>query len=320
MARRIPAHQRPKLGDWDGPIFGELGVLEVVDDQLRCHICGRLFRYLSAHIMGKHGVHPDEYRALFGLRASKSLMSPGLRETFRQSHIEMLSQHWDGAGLRTLTAEQRSANARSRRWSLQERRDEHNLEVRERNMALAQEGVGRARAAGRQWWRDAREIGALGRERFKELVADPEWKAEWAGKIKASKGGRTPITCIVCGTSFVSLTGRRTCSSACDSESRRRREPIAKRPDVRAKISAARMALGRRDEAALRALPAAAFERLPELDRLATVGFYGLSGEPPQTHRQLAVQLGVSSTTVRQHILRAVAQLIGGGAGLTSGV
>lgn len=317
VSHRIPQHQRPKVGDWDGPIFGELGVLEVEEDGIRCHICGRWFRYLSSHILGKHGVHPDEYRAYFGLRASKSLMCPGLRKVFRDTHLGTLSRYWDGHGLRELTAEERSENSRSRHWSLQERQDQHNIAVRERNMALAQEGVARARAEGRQWWRDAREIAPLGRERFKELVADPEWKANWARKIKESKGGRTPIACIVCGTSFVSLTGRRTCSDACDRESRRRREPIAKRPDVRAKISAARMARGRADEAKLRALPAPAFESLREFDRTVTVRYYGLDGQPAETHRQLAAQLGASSSTVRKHILRAVAQLVGGGPAAT---
>jgi hypothetical protein len=39
--RRIPFDQLPKLGDWDGPIHGQLGVLATDGDKVECHVCGR---------------------------------------------------------------------------------------------------------------------------------------------------------------------------------------------------------------------------------------------------------------------------------------
>jgi hypothetical protein len=39
--RRIPLDQLPELGQWDGPIYGELGVLAVDldDSRVQCHAC-----------------------------------------------------------------------------------------------------------------------------------------------------------------------------------------------------------------------------------------------------------------------------------------
>ena len=42
MVRTTDADYRlPTLGEWDGPIYGELGVLEEGPDGLVCHIGGR---------------------------------------------------------------------------------------------------------------------------------------------------------------------------------------------------------------------------------------------------------------------------------------
>jgi hypothetical protein len=44
-------HPLPGLGEWDGPIYGELGVLNVDEDgRPGCHACGRRFRFLGRHI------------------------------------------------------------------------------------------------------------------------------------------------------------------------------------------------------------------------------------------------------------------------------
>ena len=310
MARHIPRDQLPGLGDWPGPVFGELGVLESSDEGIRCHICGHWFNYLSAHLLRKHGVHPEEYRALFGLRATTRLMSPALRQVFRDCHIAVLSRYWDGRGFDSLTREQRSAFGRGRSWRLEAKQDPRNIEVHRRTIRQAQAGAARARGEGKRWWRDAREIAPRGRERFKQLVADPEWKAQWVAKITASKGGRTEIACIVCERPFVSLTGRRTCSAECEHESRRRRPSVATRPEVRTRISAAARRRGRADLEALCSLAPAAFEHLSEVDRRVTLGYYGLAGETRRTQRQLAAELGLSSSTVGQHIRRTVACLL----------
>src|SRR5205814_9084865 len=113
---------------------------------------------------------------------------------------------------RAMPPEERSARARGRTWRLEARLDPRNVAVHRRAMARAQEAAARLRAEGRRWWRDPREIAALGRERLRELLADPDWKAAWSAKISAAHGGRTPVACIACGNPFVSTTGRKTCS------------------------------------------------------------------------------------------------------------
>src|SRR5436190_2028813 len=46
----------PACGDWEGPIYGELGVLaETPDgDQVRCHACGGWYRSLATHAVRAH--------------------------------------------------------------------------------------------------------------------------------------------------------------------------------------------------------------------------------------------------------------------------
>jgi hypothetical protein len=41
--RWIPPERLPALGEWDGPVHGELGVLAVdeLEDRVQCHVCGR---------------------------------------------------------------------------------------------------------------------------------------------------------------------------------------------------------------------------------------------------------------------------------------
>ena len=40
--RKIAPEQLPALGEWDGPVHGELGVLAVDEnDQAQCHVCGQ---------------------------------------------------------------------------------------------------------------------------------------------------------------------------------------------------------------------------------------------------------------------------------------
>jgi hypothetical protein len=60
MARqRVPPDRLPALGDWDGPIYGELGVLAVGGDLVQCHACGRNFSLLAYHAIRTHGAAPD---------------------------------------------------------------------------------------------------------------------------------------------------------------------------------------------------------------------------------------------------------------------
>jgi DNA-directed RNA polymerase specialized sigma subunit len=76
---------------------------------------------------------------------------------------------------------------------------------------------------------------------------------------------------------------------------------------------------GRQDADRLRALPAAAFAALPDRERTITVLFYGLDGETPRTHREIAARLRLSASTVRDAVGRSVARLLAAAEdGLTS--
>src|SRR5436190_24328321 len=82
----------PACGDWEGPIYGELGVLaETPDgDQVRCHACGGWYRSLATHAVRAHGLTAAEYRAIFGLRARTALAGAALRTRRRELAGERL--------------------------------------------------------------------------------------------------------------------------------------------------------------------------------------------------------------------------------------
>jgi hypothetical protein len=60
---------RPQPGEWDGPLYGELGVLETDGDRVVCLLCGRAFVHLGRHVVLTHRLPADHYRAIAGLRA-----------------------------------------------------------------------------------------------------------------------------------------------------------------------------------------------------------------------------------------------------------
>ena len=76
----------PALGEWDGPVHGELGVLVVEPDgdRVQCHARGAWFRFLANHVWRTHQLSADEYRAVFGLAAEHGLVSPALAEKLRR--------------------------------------------------------------------------------------------------------------------------------------------------------------------------------------------------------------------------------------------
>ncbi len=82
----------PELGAWDGPVYGELGVLVADGDRLVCHACGELFRGLGYHAVRPHQLTADAYRAVFGLRASTSLIGPALKARRREIARDTLAQ------------------------------------------------------------------------------------------------------------------------------------------------------------------------------------------------------------------------------------
>lgn len=56
-----------------------------------CHICGRSFKKLGAHIYNKHGITRREYCKQFGLDLDRGLCSAELREHLREKNAENFS-------------------------------------------------------------------------------------------------------------------------------------------------------------------------------------------------------------------------------------
>jgi hypothetical protein len=61
---------------WDGPFFGEFGVLVDDEDRAQCHVCGDFLGHLGGHVNQAHGLSADEYRRAFGLKQSTKLIGP----------------------------------------------------------------------------------------------------------------------------------------------------------------------------------------------------------------------------------------------------
>lgn len=60
-------NEGPLLDENGEPNFGELGELDVNDDGVMCHICGKRFSYLSIHIRKKHHISNEIYEVTFML-------------------------------------------------------------------------------------------------------------------------------------------------------------------------------------------------------------------------------------------------------------
>ncbi len=89
--RDHPDYQMPKLGEWDGPVYGELGVLNDDGEKLECHCCGEWFVGLNTHIRLNHNLTAREYRSIFGLAATRSLLGPVAAATVAQKQKNRLA-------------------------------------------------------------------------------------------------------------------------------------------------------------------------------------------------------------------------------------
>lgn len=114
--RDNPDYRLPKVGDWDGPVYGEIGVKNVVGDTVECHACGRFLLAIGIHSWRKHDLSTMEYKAVFGLPSRRSLVGPATaarhgevaRENIRRGRMKLISTN-PGEGLfAEMTTEQRS--------------------------------------------------------------------------------------------------------------------------------------------------------------------------------------------------------------------
>ena len=103
----------PALGEWDGLIHGDLGVLETDGEHVCCHACAGWFKALAQHARQTHRLTPDEYRAIFGLNASTPLDAPTLRAIKRRNSAPILARYrpLNEDALRQQTTEDRRAQA-----------------------------------------------------------------------------------------------------------------------------------------------------------------------------------------------------------------
>lgn len=68
-----------RVGQPDG--HGRFGRIDVVDDLLMCHECGRTFAHLGLHAWRGHGISADSYRERHGLPRRAGLVGPSTHAT-----------------------------------------------------------------------------------------------------------------------------------------------------------------------------------------------------------------------------------------------
>lgn len=136
--RDNPDYKLPELGEWDGPIYGELGVLNDDGEKVECHCCGEWYLNLATHVWRTHELTPAEYRSIFGLARKCALAGPAHRAVLRSRDYSYFNPNISTLG--TLTSEQRSAFA-SRPYRLQARRERSERYVFNGVLNLPPQGV-----------------------------------------------------------------------------------------------------------------------------------------------------------------------------------
>jgi len=213
--RDRPDYRLPTLGDWKEPIVGQLGVLATDGEKVRCHICGRYFRYLANHVWRTHDMWADQYRAFFGLNVTTGLVGPATRALQAQIARQVFHDYWDGEIARTLPIEQRNRYKKGRSHRLESKLHPE-LKEQQRERARQRHARGEWQVPG-----FPPEASSKGVARFRELMQDPEYRAEFSKKAVEARGARVQTTCVVCGISFETVAYvlrkglSKTCSKAC---------------------------------------------------------------------------------------------------------
>lgn len=90
-------------------------ILESKDHEtIQCHICGKMFKHLAAHIQNSHKeMSVREYREKFGLAYGTSLVSESMRWELKNRTLE-----W----IKTLTPEQKAEMKRNWKKAIEERK------------------------------------------------------------------------------------------------------------------------------------------------------------------------------------------------------
>lgn len=232
-----PHYRLPAEGAWAGRIYGEVGELRDDGAKVQCHACGAYYHQLGFHIRVAHDLTAEEYRSIFGLKASRPLAGPILREKFREieARLQRLAPYVDptGGALGRLTPEQRSAQS---------------LGKKRRREALAS-----VNAAIKSKWDDPKWAEAQ-RKRLSESQQGAPRPAN-AARHEASLETRV---CSICGEEFLiqhsrrnKLCGKPTCRKVARGRLWEGEKSPSKRPEGRATASArAKERVGEKNSAA----------------------------------------------------------------------
>jgi hypothetical protein len=285
--RDIPGYSLPTTGDWNGPVFGQLGALTVGDDgNLQCHICGSSWSYLANHVRFTHALTAAEYKALFGLNSGTGLVGPRLRQRQQEIARSVFREYWSPDVARQVTPEQRLAFRRGQTWRLETRLDPANHRAwSERSRRRYEAGL----------WISP----ALIRKAAGLPVPTP------VGRGRPQPGVR--LNCAVCSREFEvpryrARQGRKVCGESCRIEAIRR----AKLHDPRRLRADDRVVAGRLTE--LHQLDVSAMAH-PDWQLICQ--YYGLFDHRPRKLRELGETTGQSPQLVRKQIRDAIQQLLG---------
>jgi hypothetical protein len=97
---------------------------------------------LAAHVVQRHGLLADEYRAIFGLMRRTGLVGAATKAAKRQAALPVLSQFWDSSPFKSASPEEWSVwfHRRGPR-RLEDLADPDHRAIRQRNMAKATESL-----------------------------------------------------------------------------------------------------------------------------------------------------------------------------------
>ncbi len=151
--RDNPNYKLPELGDWDGPIYGRLGVLETDGDKCECHICGAWFHGLNRHAWNTHNLLAREYKALFGLNLTSALMSPQASQRWSAIHGPRLAIIRPLV-MPSLTPEQLSLRLSGRKQAPQMKLNPEYTSIRKQSAKKAHETIKTrmSKNDGHIWW------------------------------------------------------------------------------------------------------------------------------------------------------------------------
>jgi ROS/MUCR transcriptional regulator protein len=186
--RDVPGYRLPALGDWDGPVYGKLGVLQSDGEKVECHCCGLWFGNLGSHVAARHGMSANEYRAVFGLRQSTSLIGPQTRAR-KQQHNAHLARVRPPSPFRDLTWAQRSAWHKGRKVRLEALINPANRRGWLRLSRIGRKHYLQHYRAGTLKPRSAKPNNTQERRAgYRAFLADPQRYAAWCAKIARNHG------------------------------------------------------------------------------------------------------------------------------------